>query len=126
MISDAVPTTQTISFWVTEESTAIFNVSFFDETGAPALGSSITWTLSDDAGSIINNRSNVSIPGSASAIIVSLTNLDTKRELPRPSDGQPDDCVRWLKVVCFYNSINGSGFKLVATYVFGILPIPAE
>jgi hypothetical protein len=118
---------QPLAVFALEESTQIFSVALFDENGSATLGSSITWSLTDDAGTVINSRLNVPVgSGSASAFVVILSGLDTKREVAR-ADGFPDNLVRVLTVRATYNSpVAGSAQPLVSDYRFGINPIPLE
>ena len=59
-----------------KEGTAKISASFTDETGAAATPGSITWTLTDADGTIINSRKDESIAVPASSIDVGLAGDD--------------------------------------------------
>lgn len=63
---------QTLTHSVEEESTLIIECSFTDEEGEAVTPSSVTWTLTDSAGTIINSRLQESAtPGEVSYIALS-------------------------------------------------------
>lgn len=63
-----MPTTLTTH--AVEESTFIITASFTDEDGNAVTPSTLKWTLTDDAGNVINSREDVSIAPASSVDIV--------------------------------------------------------
>jgi len=136
LIPSPVGVAMPVAATVAEESTAIFQAVFTDEQGSACSASAIAFTLSDNAGNIINGRSNVGLLGSGSALTVAivLSGSDTKRQNTEPyyygpsitQSGQTYQ--RTLTVRAFYNSPygNGNGLPLVIPYRFSISPIPVE
>ena len=59
-----------------EKSTLIFTVTFTDEAGGAVIPDSITWTLSDSDGTIINSREDVAIGSPASSVDIVLSGDD--------------------------------------------------
>jgi len=55
---------------VPEEGVAVFTASFTDEDGTACIPTTVTWTLTDSAGTVINSRSAVSVTPAASVDIV--------------------------------------------------------
>lgn len=70
-----------------EKSTYIVASSFFDEAGDAVIPTSITWSLRDENGAIVNNRANITVtPGADINIVLSgndliYTNTQSKRVL---------------------------------------------
>lgn len=117
---------QPVTFWVVEQSTAIFTAAFSDENGSACSASAAVWTLSDESGNVVNSRLNVPIVGSGSAVTIVLGAVDTKRQSVEPYI-QGVSYLRVLRVAASYGSpTTGGPAPLVSTYVFGILPVPVE
>jgi len=53
-----------------EKSTYVITASFFQEDDTSVVPESITWTLTDDSGTVINDRSQVSVTPASSVNIV--------------------------------------------------------
>lgn len=87
---------------VNDQSTAIVTCAFCDGAGEAITPTSVTWTLSDLFGNIVNSRENVSITPAASVSIV-LSGNDLKY-----ADGKN----RYLLVEALYNSTLGSDLPL--------------
>ncbi len=117
--------TQSVTFYVVEESTAILKAAFFDENGSAVSASALVWQLTDEDGNIINGRDDVPIPGTASAVVIVIGNLDTKRSSDE-AYVQGAIYLRVLRLAGAYDSVNGSGLPLVQSYTFGIVPVPAD
>lgn len=94
-----------------EESTYVVGATFTDEDGDSAVPSSITWTLTDAAGNVINSRENVSITPAASINIV-LSGDD----LAIGTNGTS----RRVTIKATYNSSLGSGLPLTGECYFSI------
>lgn len=61
-----------INTTIPEEGTIGFTCAFTDEAGTSTVPDSITWTLTDDSGNVINSRSGVSkTPGASVDIVLS-------------------------------------------------------
>ena len=94
-----------------EKSTYIVYLTFKDEDGAEVVPNSINWDLTDDSGTTINSRSNVSVTPAANIAIV-LTNLDLA--IPGASKN------RVLTVKAPYDSDYGSGLNYNEEFTFEI------
>lgn len=70
----AVKTTSTAE--IPEEGTIGFTVAFVDEEGTAMVPDSITWTLTDTSGNVINSRSAVSIGSPAASVTIVLSGDD--------------------------------------------------
>jgi hypothetical protein len=96
---------------VNEKSTLPIEASFTDEDGAAVTPSSITWTLTDHNGNVINNREDVSAtPGETVTILLS------GDDLAIGSNGR----VRVLTVEALYNSTLGNDLPLKEEIYFSI------
>jgi hypothetical protein len=82
---------------VPEEGVAVFTASFTDEDGTACIPTTVTWTLTDSAGTVINSRSAVSVTPAASVKIV-LQGDDLALQ------GASDDYQRILYVKAVYTS----------------------
>ena len=60
-----------------ERGTYFVTLSFVDENGAAVVPDSVTWTLTNDRGSIINSRSAVviAVPATSNTIVLSAADL---------------------------------------------------
>ena len=103
----------TITVTPAEEGTAKVAVSAFtDEAGANITPSTITWTLTDRRGTVINARTAVSVTPAASVAF-----LLTGDDLAVTTD---TSTVRHLLITWTYNSTLGSGLTGRAVAVFEI------
>lgn len=94
-----------------EESTFIIGLTFKDEDENEVVPNSINWDLSDEAGTIINSRSNVSVtPASKVNIVLSGNDLS----IPGASKD------RVLTVKAPYDSDLGSGLPFNEEFTFQI------
>ncbi len=105
MSTDCVTTS--ITTVVPERETAGFQVDFKDTDGTAVTPSSASWTLTDETGSVVNSREDVSMVVDTSVVIVLS---------PHASDPDGDDTAltsaeqltgsayRYITVVYFYNS----------------------
>ena len=72
---------------IAEEGHVSFSAAFTDEDGASVVPDTITWTLTDESGNVINSRSEVSVSPAAAVDIVlsgddlSIGNYGTRRVL---------------------------------------------
>ena len=65
-----------------EQSTYVITASFTDETGAAVVPNSVTWTLVNGDGQVVNSRSAVSVtPASSVTIVLSGDDLDLGTDL---------------------------------------------
>ena len=89
-----------------EQSTYGITVSFLDDAGASVIptAASVTWTLTNEQGNVINSRSNVAIT-SASSIVIVLHGYDLAR-------GPGDNGVRLVTIKATYNSTLGTALEL--------------
>lgn len=91
-----------------EKSTAIFNVSFFDETSAAVAPSSIYYSLTDVAGVAVNSIWNKGFSNPAASIYIVLSSND----LMISSGFQLDQERRHLLISAPYNSTLGNNLAL--------------
>ena len=99
-----------------ELSTKVVPVSFQDEAGDAVTPNSITWTLTNDSGDIINSREDVSVPPAPSVNIV-LSGGD----LAIGNNGR----MRILTVLALYDSIYGTNLPLRSSAEFNITDLVA-
>ena len=59
-----------------EKSTYVISVSFTDEDSQAVIPDTIAWSLTDDVGSVINSRDQVTVSPTASTIKITLSGLD--------------------------------------------------
>lgn len=95
----------------TEESTYVVTVAFRDESGASVIPTAVTWTLTNEIGTVINSRDDV-VATPASSINIVLTGDDL-------SVGE-NGVKRILVVSATYNSTYGTGLSLKAAATFDI------
>lgn len=100
-----------LSTLAVEESTYVITATFTDEDGTSVVPSSVTWTLTDNRGNVINSRSAVSATPAASIDIV-LTGDD----LAIGTNGTD----RVVTIDATYNSDAGTGLKLKEECEFSI------
>ena len=88
---------------VPEQSTAAFAVTFTDETDALVVPTSITWTLYNRSGQVMNARENVVVTPTASTVTIVLSGDDLVY-----ADGDS----RKLLIEVVYSSSLGSNLPL--------------
>lgn len=88
-----------------EQSTYPITVNFYDEFGNETTPSSLTWTLTDVRGNVINLREDVAVvtPGTEEVIVLSGDDLKT--------NGSRTELVLTTNAV--YDSVNGSDLPVV-------------
>lgn len=91
-----------------EKSTAIFNVSFFDETSAAVAPNSIYYSLTDVAGTAVNSIFNKGYSNPAASVYLILSSND----LMISSGFQLDQERRHLLVSGVYNSTLGNNLAI--------------
>lgn len=96
----------TLSDHATEQSTYVVTISFFDEDGNAVTPDSAVWSLTDEAGAVLNGRNQVEI----SALDTSLDILLQADDLAVPSDKK--DATVLLTVEATYTSTLGTGLPL--------------
>lgn len=102
-----------------EEATfAVTFASFVDETGAPAVPQSATWTLTDRAGTVINSRNQVVVAAPAATIIVLLSGNDLS--IPIGDAGRRALVLEWV-----YDSSLGNDLPGKDVCYFTITPLEA-
>jgi len=100
--------------YVKQGTSAVFRVEIADENGNLITPVSMEWTLSDDAGNIINGRQDVGI-GPAAVVDVVLEGADTAPVVPF------DNLRRVLTVHATYDSTLATGLEVVGDYTFEIV-----
>lgn len=104
-----MPTKLTVD--ANEESTYVISAAFADEDGDSVVPSSITWTLTDASGNVINEREDVSVTPAATVNIV-LSGDD----LVIGTNGGS----RRVTIRATYNSSLGTGLPLKDECLFNI------
>jgi len=99
-----------------EKSTYVVTCVMTDSTGAAVIPSSITWTLSKDADTIINDRENVEVSVPASTIKIVLSGNDLA-VLPSENNTSVE---RILTVNAVYDSDLGSNLPIKDSAKFWI------
>ena len=94
-----------------DESTFVVTCAFTDEDGTAVVPVSITWTLTNNSGTIINARTNVAVAVPASTINIVLSGDDLKY-----SDGP----IRILTVQAVYDSTLGAALPLKDSVRFAV------
>ena len=95
---------------VNEKGTVILQATFADEDGQAATPSSVTWTLTDAFGTIINNRDGISVTP-ASTITIVLTGDDL-------AVLDPKSLRRYVCVTAVYDSSAGANLSITDEYEF--------
>lgn len=103
---------------VNERSALTLTFTFTDEAGAAVVPTAANWTLTDEAGVVVNGRAAVPIAPAAS-VNVTLSGADTALRTPADS-GQ-----RRVTVSATYNSTYGNGLTLVREAAFTITGVAA-
>lgn len=127
LVSGMVPVQQ-VAFNLVEQSGAIFRAAVTDENGSACSASAMAWSLTDEAGNVINGRQNVSLLGSGSAVtfIVALGEADTARQA---SEVYIAGAVylRVLHLFGWYNSpTTGGPLPITGAYTFALIGVPLE
>lgn len=93
-----------------EGSTFIVTAAFTDEDDAAVVPDSITWTLTDDVGDVVNSRSAVSVATPAASIDIVLSGADLTVSSERRR--------RFLAIEAVYDSDAGNNLPLVEELTF--------
>jgi len=56
----------------------VFTITFMDQNGVKVTPTTITWSLSDEKGSIINGRQNISVTPATNPVVIKLNGPDTQ------------------------------------------------
>jgi len=105
-----------------DRSSYFVTLEFHDETGAPVTPTSITWSLTDGAGTIVNSRDQVAISPPAQTVTVALSGAD----LAYKSTGTRLENTR--KIVCqamYLNSITNGNMPINKQAGFAIIDVAA-
>ena len=108
-----MPTTLTAD--AVEKSTYAITASFTDEDGAAEDIKTLTWTLSDSSGNIVNSREDESVttPGSSESIVLSGDDLEFM--------GSDDAGDRVLTISATYDSALGTDLPLKDSAAFTVI-----
>jgi len=101
----------------TEQSSFKVTADFYDESGNDVAPATMTWTLTDEDGSVVNSREDVNIasPSSSESILLSGDDLAV--------DGN-DPVKRIVTFEGTYDSVEfGAGLPLIDQSTFTIMPI---
>ena len=91
-----------------EDSTYVVTAAFTDEDGSAVVPNTVTWSLKDKSGTVVNERTAVDeTPASSVDIVLSGDDLD-------PGTPDSDVGVILLTVTAPYDSALGSGLSCVA------------
>lgn len=105
-----------------EKSTYVITATCKDEDGNDVVPSLMTWTLTDESGTVINSRENVSVATPAAETDILLQGLDLAIQ-----SGETSGTVgRVFSVYAEYNSVLGSGLPLrgeVRFYIDNLLKV---
>jgi hypothetical protein len=112
----------TLEVHAAEKSTYIVTATCKDEEGNLVIPSLMSWTLTDESGTIINSRENVSVPAPAAVNDILLYGLDLALQV-----GENAGAIgRMVTVNAEYNSTLGSGLPLkgeVRFYIDNLLKV---
>lgn len=100
-----------------EESTYVFTVTFTDEDDNAVIPNTITWSLTDNGGTAINSRTDVSVSVPAAAIEITLSGDDLAIQA---AEVNSRTVRRRLIVEATYDSDLGSDLPLNGVAVFKI------
>ena len=100
-----------LSMKVPDKSTCVVSASFFDSAGNPATPTSLTWTMTNGAGSVVNGRSAVLVAAPSTSVDIVLGADDTDHE-----DGER----RIIVFDAIYNSTEGNDLPLRGAASFRI------
>ena len=99
---------------VFDKSTKVAVISFFDEANVAMTPTGVTWSLYDEDGAIVNNRSNV--PATPATVVnIVLSGLDVVYVAPTSQ--------RVLVVEATYTGTYGTGLPLKDYFKFTVLPV---
>jgi hypothetical protein len=103
----------TLTDTAAEESTFAIELAITDENGDPLIPQTLAWTLTDLAGSVINERAGVEITTPASTVTIVLSGDDLV--LPRQSDP-----IRVVTIEGTYDGTLGNGLPMKEEVQFAI------
>lgn len=104
-----------------EQGTFAITLSFTDETGAAVAPTTLTWTLTDTSGTVINSRQDVVVSSPASSVDIALYGDD----LAFQSSETGQRVERRLAVEATYSSNLGTDLPMKAAFAFLIENITA-
>lgn len=107
----------TLTTRAVERSTFIITAAFTDSAGAAVVPDSITWTLTDEMGRVVNSRLAVAVAVPASSIDIVLYDADLALRDARDTGG------RVLTVEAVYDSTEGDNLTLKDEARFRITPL---
>ena len=107
-------TTLTVS--AIDRSTYIVTCAFTDDDGSAVVPDSLTWTLTDGSGTVVNEREDVSVSSPAASEDVVLSGDDL---------AYSDGAVRVFTVEATYTSDAGAGLPLKAACRFSVEDLEA-
>jgi len=99
-----------------EKSTYVVTATFKDEDNALVVPDSIKWTLTDEKGTVINERIDVTVTPPASTINIVLSNLD----LAMQTEETESTVNRVITVNAVYDSTLGNDLPLKGEIKFSI------
>lgn len=95
-------------------STYLTEITLVDEEGTTVSANSVTWTLTDAAGNVVNGRENVvASPAVPIAILLAGDDLDYT--------GDGDDGLRVLTLTALYDSSLGTNIPIVKRFSFALI-----
>ncbi len=98
-----------------EKSTYVIEASFKDEDGTAVVPNSASWTLTDDAGTVIHARSGVVISPLAATVDIVLSGLDLAMQT-----GEVSRALRRLTIEALYDSTLGTGLPVKEEFLFTV------
>lgn len=105
----------TLSTAAIEKSTYVITFTFADEDGNAVVPNSVVWTLTDQSGTVINSREQVSItPGASVDVVLSGDDLALSKNLMQK---------RVVVIEADYDSNAGNGLPLNDSATFSIMPL---
>ena len=108
----------TLTVTAKEKSTYVIVVTISDEDDAALIPNSLTWTLTNDVGTVINSRDTVSIAAPASVNNIVLSGLDL-------AIADSERRGRVLTVEGLYDSSFGNGLPLKGEVTFEVTDLVA-
>ncbi len=99
-----------------EKSTYVITAAFKDENGQDVVPDSATWTLTDEDGTVINSRQDVTISSLAASVNIVLTCADLAVDTGFAGTAQE----RIITVSATYTSSLGSGLCLKSAAKFNV------
>ena len=103
----------TLAVHAKEKSTYIVTMDFTDEDGSAEIPTTITWTLSNIAGTVINSREDIAVAVPAASVDVLLKGDDLQL-----LTGEVNQGVRVFTVEATYLSLLGADLPLNASVRF--------